>query len=468
MDSYLSKKQFRSLADNLLNHIVPTEFHIRIDINNLILRIYRDKNILKYDEILDKYLINESPSAISFTKLVVLSDYSLKSFASRKKINTQFVWRLILDSLTFFYKNNPVSNIGSQGFLSIELYRFEKEKNRKILRLHIWDESFPKNIKQVDFNKYSIHSHLFNAQSYILSGTILNERFEISSSENSENSLYRIEWDSVTSEDGVTKRKSKLAVDKTDISVTKLSTETIEPGQNYSVLVNEYHSSKSISPISATLFLFNSYEGQSEISKVVGPKNDPETGFKYEPVNFLPSLYSIDRDIKKFYNKQKLLALDWMRKIHTLEHAHRIESRHLFIFSELLSWSMVAIPALISGLTFYLSKTSSSTDNTIIWISVLAALSVLLGTINKVIKPSDLSEKHRLNSQKFEHLRHKLEKCIVFNEDDRLDSILSEIQSEWEDLTLYNVKEYNFSTATKMIKRMKVYPDNLSFIKDHQ
>lgn len=466
MDSYLSKKQFRSLSDNLLKYIVPSEFHIRIDIDSLTLRIFRDKNTLDYEEILDRYLINESSSAISFTKLVVLSDYSLKSFASRKKINTQFVWRLILDSITFFYKNNPVSTIGSQGFLSIELYRFENKKDRKILRLHIWDESFPKNFQNVDFNKYSIHSHLFNAQSYILAGTILNERYEITSSENSENSLYRIEWESVISEDGGAKWKSKLALDKTDVSVTKLSTETIEPGQEYSVLVNEYHSSKSITPITATLFLFNSFEGQSEISKVIGPKNEPETGFKYESVNFLTSLYLIDREIKKLYNKQKLLALDWMRKIHTLEHAHRIESRHLFIFSEVLSWSMVAIPALISGLTFYLNKKSSAIDNTLIWVAVLAALSVLLGTINKVIKPSDASEKHRLNSQKFEHLRHKLEKCIVFHEDDRLDSLLTEIQSEWEDLTLYNVKEYNFSTATKMIKRMKVYPENLSFIKN--
>ena len=89
-----------------------------------------------------------------------------------------------------------------------------------------------------------------------------------------------------------------------------------------------------------------------------------------------------------------------------------------------------------------------------------------INTINKVIKPSDLSEKHRVNSQNFEHLRHKLEKSIVFNDDERLDSVLGEIQSEWADLTLHNVKEYNFKRASNMIKGMKIYPSNLSFLKD--
>jgi hypothetical protein len=467
MESYLSKNEFISLGDNLLKYIVAKEFHLRIDIQNLVLRIYRDKNILKYDELLEEYSITESQSAISFIKLVILSDYSLKSFRARKKINTQFAWRLIFEILTFFNKNNPVSNIGSQGFLSIELYRFESNKDRKILRLHIWDESFLINSQDIDFGKYKIHSHLFNAQSHVLAGSVLNERFDVlNSSENTEKSLYRINWKSNTDENGISKRESQLIVDTNDIRINKLSSETITIGQDYSVSINEFHSSQPITPIAATLFLFNSGDGLNDLSKVVGPKNDTETGFKYEQVNYLPSLYSIDREIKKYYSKQKLLALDWMRKIHTLEHAHRIESRHLNTFSEILSWSMVGIPAIISGLLFYLNKLTDSKEYLILWVAILSGISVLIGTINKVIKPSDLSEKHRLNSQKFEHLRHKLEKIVVFNNDESLDLVLSEIQSEWEELTLYNVKEKNFKQASKMIQIMKIYPEKFSFLND--
>ena len=71
--------------------------------------------------------------------------------------------------------------------------------------------------------------------------------------------------------------------------------------QGYSVSIDEYHSSESITSLSATLFLFNSNEGLNDLSKVVGPKNDTEPGFKYEKTNFFPCLYNIDREVKKYY-----------------------------------------------------------------------------------------------------------------------------------------------------------------------
>lgn len=467
MESYISKYQFKATGDNLLKHIVPSEFHVRIDIDNLVLRIYRDKNLLEYDEILSKYSVNESSVAISFIKLIILSDYSLKAFKARRRINTQFAWRLIFEGLTFFKKDNPKAGIGSQGFLSIELYRYESENNRKILRLHIWDESFENKFKENEFGKYKVHSHLFNAQSHVLVGSISNNRYEVLATDNtSEKSLYRIDWKSEKDDKGLTKRRSELNVDIENVTIKKTSSETVTIGQEYSVSINEYHSSNSNTPLTATLFLFNSDEGLNDLSKVVGPKNDSDTGFKYEQINIFPSLYNIDREIKKYYNKQKLLGFDWMRKIHTLEHAHRIESRHLNTFSEILSWSIVGIPAIIAGLTFYLKQMPNDKEDIIVWVAIMAGISTLLGTVNKVVKPSNLSEKHRLNSEKFEHLRHKLEKCIIFNNDDRLELVLDDIQKDWKELTLHNVKEYNFKRATKMIKSMKVYPENLAFLKE--
>ncbi len=467
MDSYISKYQFKSIGDNLLKYIIPSEFHIRIDIDNLALRIYRDKNLLEYDEILSKYSVNESPAAISFIKHLILVDYSLKSFKARRRINTQFVWRLIFDSLTFFKKANPKAGIGSQGFLSIELFRYESDKNRKILRLHIWDESFASEFKGNEYGKYKVHSHLYNAQSHVLVGSISNHRYEVcEAKDTSEESLYKIEWKSEKDDKGLTKRTSELNIDLENVRLKKTTSETVTIGQEYSVSINEYHSTNSNSPLTATLFLFNSDEGLNDLSKVVGPKNDPEPGFKYEQINIIPSLYEIDREIKKYYNKQKLLALDWMRKIHTLEHAHRIESRHLNTFSEILSWSIVGLPAIIAGLTFYLKHLPDDKESIIVLVAILAGISTLLGTINKVIKPSNLSEKHRLNSEKFEHLRHKLEKYIVFNNDDRLELVLEEIQIDWKELTLHNVKEYNFKRASKMIKNTKAYPENLAFLKE--
>lgn len=466
MKSSINKKRFQYLGENLLNNIIDKSFHRTIDFENLILRIYRDKNTLDYDEIFDKYLNYESSIAIGFVKLVILSDYSLICFSTRRKLNTQFAWRLIFDYILAFRKGTPIASIGSQGFLSIELFRFESEKDRKILRLHIWDESLSNNFNSGEFEKYTIHSHLYSAQSQVLVGELINKTYSIDETENdSPESLYKIKWENKTDASGKIVRESHLEEETSRIKINQLSAETISIGQQYSIGINEFHSSKSKAKLSATLFLFNSDEGLSDISKVVGPKNDSNPGFKYEKINFLPLIYEIDRNIRKHFNGQRLVALDWMRKIHILEHAHRIESKKLNLFSEILSWSMIALPAIISGLTFYLSKTTENTQTLLIMIAIIGSVNVIIGTVNKVIKPSDLSDKHRINSQKLEFLRHKIEKYLVFNDDERLELLLENVLKEWQQITLFNVKESNFTKAVERVKRLKVYPNNSEFLR---
>lgn len=464
MLSYISIDRFKFISENLITHIIPKDFHQSIDYINLSKRIFQDHHNLDYAVILDKYCEHESKLNINFIKHVILTDYCLRAFKQGEKINTLFVWRLIFEVLKFFRQDFQTAGIGSQGFLSIELYRFEKNEDRKILRLHLWSDNFDKEFEQNDYRKYKIHSHLFNAQSHVLSGSIKNNRYKILDSNNeTENSLYKINW--VTTENnGQTIRKSHLIKEIENIEIKKINSEVISISQEYSININEFHSSESTSQISATLFLFDSDEGLNENSKVVGPKDDKSPGFKYEEINFFPLLYEVDREIKKHYNRQVLLAQDWMRKIHTLEHAHRIESRQLKNFSEILSWSIVGLPASISALAFYLKSVPENKPEIIIWLTILGGLSTLIGTINKVLKPSDLSEKHRVNSERFEHLRHRIEQLIVFNNDERLEIELEKVRLDWQKLTLHNVKESNFLKATNWIKKLKKYPENLSFI----
>ena len=87
METYISKDQFKWIGENLIKFIIDKDFHSRIDLDNLTLRIYREKSILNYDDILEKYSINESSTAISFIKHVILSDYSLKSFKTIANFN---------------------------------------------------------------------------------------------------------------------------------------------------------------------------------------------------------------------------------------------------------------------------------------------------------------------------------------------------------------------------------------------
>jgi hypothetical protein len=42
--------------------------------------------------------------------------------------------------------------------------------------------------------------------------------------------------------------------------------------------------------------------------------------------------------------------------------------------------------------------------------------------------------------------------------------MLDKIRKEWKELTLHNIKEYNFKEASEKIRKMKKYPENLGFI----
>ena len=157
-----------------------------------------------------------------------------------------------------------------------------------------------------------------------------------------------------------------------------------------------------------------------------------------------------------------------MRKIHTLEHAHRIESRDLKFWSEILSWAMVIIPAFTAGFSIFLKSSSSDISKSyfIVLIAITAGLSTLIGTILRVVQPGKSSETHRINSERFEHLRHKIESHIVFRTDERLENFLEDVRSEWERLTLFNVKEKNFKLAQYYLRKLGKYPENLSFLED--
>lgn len=472
MIKYISRSQFTHISENLLTEILNEEQSQTIDLKNFVLRLFDGKYELTYKELLNNNT-EFSPIRRALLKRVVLVDYALWKFRENETINTNFVWRLIFETLLFFKKDDFIASVGSQGFLSIELYRYESPTNdRKILRLHIWDNSFTKEFEKTHSKKHIIHSHLFNAQSHILSGTIRNKRYNISESKNKTDlSLYKINWKKSSKTDDKYKRRSNLEEFEKNISINEISTEEVHASQNYSISIDEFHSSESLNSDTptATIFLFDSSKGKSEFSKVVGPKNDKNPDFSYSDINILPLLYQIDQQIKKQNNKQKLLALDWMRKTHTLEHAHRIESRQLKNLGSILTFAIIIIPAFIVGTTVYVKFSSPETlkDSYLTIVAICAGLSAVFGTINRIIQPGNLSEQHRLNSERFEQLRHKLESHIVFHNDDRLEKLLEEVRIEWNRLNLLNVNERNINKAREMIRRLGKYPENLGFLDDY-
>ena len=469
MNRLITWNRFDTIARDLLDYVIDESYKSTIRREKIYEDLFHGRWQISYDELLGNNKRSFDPIRRAFFKLVILADYSLSNFYENKKINTSFVWRILYDSLSVLKKQIEHTTIGSQGFVSIELYRKESvNRNVKILRLHLWDLSFTDKFEKQHQNKYVIHSHLFNAQSHVLSGTILNKRYRIKQSESETNqSLYQINWKEEKVDNQI-KRSSYLEESIKNITIDELSSEEVSESQSYSIPIGEFHSSQSITftKPSATLFLFDSQKGKSQHSKVVAPKNDSTPGFKYQKVNVQNVIHQIDRDVRNQNDEHRNLGLDWMRKIHTLEHAHRIESRYFKTFNELLGWSLVVLPAVVTAITIVISRIENTNWGLPV-LSISAAIITILGTISRAKQPGNQSEKHRLNSESFEHLRHKLERHIVFHNDERLEEHLEEVRLEWKRLSLLNVKENHFIQARKIINDLGKYPENLGFLNDY-
>lgn len=164
-------------------------------------------------------------------------------------------------------------------------------------------------------------------------------------------------------------------------------------------------------------------------------------------------------------SQKKKVVLDWMRKIHILEHAHRLES---------IKWkkwnNKLGVPSLIvATLIGVLGGLCEFNDSTFInvFIASGAIIVAILSGLQTFLKPSEIAEKHLNTSNTFEQLRHNIEYALEFiNESDGFDEEIENIKKQWERVDQINVSQDNFDTAKGWIKDMNKYPEELSFLED--
>lgn len=166
-------------------------------------------------------------------------------------------------------------------------------------------------------------------------------------------------------------------------------------------------------------------------------------------------------------SQKKKVVLDWMRKIHILEHAHRLESIRWKKWNNRLGVPSLIVAALI-GIIGGLCEFNDST-NLNIFIAAGAIIVAILGGLQTFLKPSEIAEKHMNTSNTFEQLRHSIEYVMEFiPESDDFDEEIVNIKKQWERVDQINVTQTNFDTAKKWIKDMKKYPEELSFLEDQE
>lgn len=208
--------------------------------------------------------------SVSFRILAIIKIQDVRE--TNKELNIENVWELISNSIHIIPKECTISSIGSQGFLSIPLFKYEEEKaNLDFIRLHIWDKSLNQYIDSEKREKFSIHTHSFFAESWLICGKIINDRFSVNISKSkTDNSLFTIQYNKSLNE--VNQHTSSAVNTGIGVDLKQISHEIHMKGSYYKIDAGKYHKSGSIGDngISATFFSFTAKNGLVDESFVVG------------------------------------------------------------------------------------------------------------------------------------------------------------------------------------------------------
>lgn len=190
---------------------------------------------------------------------------------------TEKVWNYISKSILSIPTENTISSIGSQGFLSIPLYKNDPSLEEfDFIRLHIWDSTLDEYMDLAKCEMFSIHTHTFYAKSWIITGDLINERFEYKEgSKNSKHSFFKVEYNNSLNK---VNRHSSVAINENiDVEITRTAKEYYTSGDIYEIEAGKLHKSKQNSEnILATFFSFTGKDGLSK-SVVIGPKSIKES-----------------------------------------------------------------------------------------------------------------------------------------------------------------------------------------------
>lgn len=291
---FIKKADFESICENLLTIIIPKKLSNNIKTKTISKEIYGNKEIISVDALFS----NEPTNLITIiAKRIAISYYIINSFENDLEVDMQIIWPHIVKSLKLLNESPLFASVGSQGFISIPIYR-QHTCDVKILRLHIWDNSIDKIIDISKISKFSIHSHLFHATSQILCGEIQNTRITISDTPKETGfSEYEINWINIENNLNDNNLKSELINTNKLVSIENNIKEQYIKNQRYTVDAGDFHVSnysKDYS-VTASIFLFNSKKGRIESSKTIGPKHlikAPE--LNYPKMDITPLFDKID------------------------------------------------------------------------------------------------------------------------------------------------------------------------------
>lgn len=282
-ETKISELDFLKIGSDLLQHVIRIDVKAKIDLHKIAEQIFKSKTESVSLKELNGSAEDFTEIENAFVMRIFVIEYILKiNRTSNKLQSTKSVWDIVYFTILKLETEKVNTSVGSQGFASIVIYRREDEGDIKILRLHIWDKSLSQYLQVEDLNSFAIHSHKFHAQSWILSGEIINTRFSPITESISNQAFFKIDWEEKNGQ-----WNSFLSNTMKTTSAIANSIETYQAGATYMIDSGDFHKSEVNLDIgiSATLFLFNSKINAVDLSYVIGPKSR-DRGPNYQYTSF--------------------------------------------------------------------------------------------------------------------------------------------------------------------------------------
>ncbi|AYN03584.1 hypothetical protein [Flavobacterium sp. 140616W15] len=194
-------------------------------------------------------------------------------------LNLKQTWKYISSSIRIIRSEDTISSIGSQGFLSIPLFKVTEPMSEfEFIRLHIWDKSLDQYIDQNASKNFSIHTHSFHAHSWIITGKTINDRYLVEESKvPASNIRFTINYNKSLSD--INRHTSTASNDDIYVNIKQISHEIYMSGGSYQIKAENYHNSGTADDdgLSAAFFCFTAKNGLVDRSFVVGPTNQKES-----------------------------------------------------------------------------------------------------------------------------------------------------------------------------------------------
>lgn len=296
-----------------MTHIQKIDISDFCDSYNPILKSYATEYLSKIDSLESiKTLLFNDLNTKSTKELIDFADETTDNYLSsfiyrlvgvkeiifcrenKKHLNTNEVWRLISKSIRLIPSELTISSIGSQGFLSIPLYKKDLSlETFDFIRLHIWDDSLAKFMDLKKCQDFSIHSHTFFAKSWIITGKVKNDRYEYETdSDFTTHSFFEVQYNKSLNE--VNQHSSKAVNKNINARLFKISEEVHFAKGYYEIEPSKLHQSGHLNlpNSSATFFSFTGKDGLGE-SFVIGPKEIVESEINRK-MNISP-IYLLDK-----------------------------------------------------------------------------------------------------------------------------------------------------------------------------